>query len=96
MGAVRIIGLEQAQSRLEAIMEQSARQRDRWIVQKGHTLLRVVISFEDFEDYEDLLETAGELSDPVYLASIRQARAEYKAGEVDTLEDLYQIAEGKG
>ena len=93
MGAVRIIGLEQAQSRLEAIMEQSARQRDRWIVQKGHTPLGVVISFED---YEDLLETVGELSDPVYLASIRQARTEYKAGEVDTLEDLYKIAEGKG
>lgn len=93
MGRVRIIGLEQAQSRLEGIMEQSARQGDRWIVQKGHTPLGVAISFED---YEDLLETVGELSDPVYLASIREARAEYKAGEVDTLEDLYQIAEGKG
>ena len=93
MGAVRIIGLEQAQSRLEAIMEQSARQRDRWIVQKGHTPLGVVISFED---YEDLLETVGELSDPVYLTSIRQARAEYKTGEVDTLEDLHKLAKGKG
>jgi len=78
------------------MMEQSARQRDRWIVQKGHAPLGEVISFEDSEDHEDLLETVGELSDPVYLASIRQARAEYKAGEVDTLEDLYKIPEGKG
>jgi len=93
MGTVRVIGLEQAQSRLEALMEQSARQRDRWIVQKGHTPLGVVISFEDCED---LLETVGELSDPAYLASIREARAEYKSGEVDTLEDLYEIAEGRG
>jgi len=81
VGTVRVIGLEQAQSRLEALMEQSARQRDRWIVQKGPTPLGVVISFED---YEDLLETVRELSDPVYLASIREARAEYKAGEVET------------
>ena len=74
-------------------MEQSAQLRDRWIVQKGHTPLGVVISFED---YEDLLETVGELSDPVYLASIRQARTEYRTGEVDTLEDLYRLAKGKG
>lgn len=90
---VRVIGLDQAQSRLEALMEQSARQGDRWIVQKGHTPLGVVTSFED---YEDLPETVGELSDPVYLASIREARAEYKTGEVDTLEDLCEIAEGRG
>lgn len=46
------------------------------------------------DDFEDMVETVGELSDPEYLASIREARAEYKRGEVDTLEDLYRIAEG--
>jgi len=29
------------------------------------------------------METVGELSDPEYLASIREARAEYRRGEVD-------------
>jgi PHD/YefM family antitoxin component YafN of YafNO toxin-antitoxin module len=47
------------------------------------------------DDYKDMLETVGELADPEYLATIREARAQYQSGEVDTLQDLLDIAEDR-
>jgi len=59
-----------------------------WIVQdKGVSLSTIV----NVDDCEDMLETLEELADPKYLATIREARSQYQAGEVDTLQDLCEI-----
>ncbi len=88
---MRTIGLKEAKMNFERLAEEIWRNKDRLLIEKGGLPIVVLISVDDFED---MLETIGELSDPEYLASIREARAEYQRGEVDTLEDLYKIAEG--
>ena len=82
----RTIGLKQAKMDFERLAEEIWRSKDRLLIEKDGLPIVVLLSIDDFED---LMETIGELSDPEYLASIREARAEYKRGEVDTLEDLY-------
>lgn len=87
----KMISLEQAKMDFEQLTEEIWRSKDRLLIEKDGLPIVVLLSIDDFED---LIETVGELSDPEYLASIREARAEYRRGEVDTLEDLYKIAEG--
>lgn len=87
----RTIGLKEAGMDFERLTEEIWRSKGRLLIEKDGLPIAVLISIDDFED---MMETIGELSDPEYLASIREARAEYKRGEVDTLEDLYKISEG--
>jgi PHD/YefM family antitoxin component YafN of YafNO toxin-antitoxin module len=90
-GMTRTIGLKEAKMDFERLAEEIWRSKDRLLIEKDGLPIAVLISIDDFED---MLETIGELSDPEYLASIKEARAEYQRSEVDTLEDLYKIAEG--
>ena len=92
MVKAKVIDLKQAKNRLEALVRDASSSRAPWIVQEEGVPLAVIVSMDD---YEDMLETVGELADPEYLASIREARAQYQAGEVDTYQDLCDIVEGK-
>lgn len=87
----RTMGLKQAKMDFDRLAEEIWRSKDRLLVEKDGLPIAVLLSIDDFEN---LMETVGELSDSEHLASIREARAEYKRGEVDTLEDLYKITEG--
>jgi len=86
----RMIGLKKAKMDFERLAEEIWHSKDRLLIERDGLPIAVLVSIDDFED---MMETIGELSDPEYLASVREARAEYKRGEVDTLEDLYKIAE---
>ena len=76
----KMISLEQAKMDLERLTEEIRRSKDRLLIEKDGLPIAVLLSIDDFEN---LMETAGELSDSEYLTSIREARAEYKRGEVD-------------
>ena len=82
----RMIGLEQAKMDFERLTEEIWRSKDRLLIEKNGLPIVVLLSIDDFED---MLETVGELSDFEHSASIREARAEYKRSEVDALGDLY-------
>ncbi len=82
----KMIGIKQAKMDFERLAEEIWRSKDRLLIEKDGLPIAVLLSMDDFEN---LMETIGKLSDSEYLASIREARAEYKRGEVDTLEDLY-------
>jgi antitoxin YefM len=92
MDKAKVIDLEQAKKQLEVLVRDASSSRAPWIVQEKGVPLAVIVSMDD---YEDMLETVAELADPEYLASIQEARAQYQAGEVDTLQDLKNIVEGK-
>jgi uncharacterized protein (DUF433 family)/PHD/YefM family antitoxin component YafN of YafNO toxin-antitoxin module len=77
----RRINVEQAKADFERLAEEIWRGKDRLFIEKDGLPVAVLLSIDDFED---LIEPAGDLSDSEYLASIREARAEYKRGEVDT------------
>jgi len=77
----KMISLKEAKMDFERLAEEIRRSKDRLLIEKDGLPIAVLISIDDFEV---LMETVGELSDSEYLASIREARAEYRRGEVDT------------
>ena len=77
----KMISLEQAKVDFERLTEEIWRSKDRLLIEKDGLPIVVLLSADDFED---LMETIGESSNSEYLASIREARAEYRRGEVDT------------
>ncbi|MFQ5812332.1 MAG: DUF433 domain-containing protein [Anaerolineae bacterium] len=77
----KMIGIKQAKMDFERLAEEIWHSKDRLLIERGGLPIAVLLSIDDFEE---LMETVGELSDPEYLASIREARAEYRRGEVDT------------
>jgi len=85
----RVISVKQARADFEKLIEEIWHSKDRLLIEKDGLPVAVLLSIDDFED---LMKTVGELFDLERLASIREARAEYKRGEVDTLEDLYTTA----
>ncbi len=61
---------------------------------KGHVPVRISSQAGDVvvisqEDYENLLETLELLSTPGMMKSIREARADIKAGRVKSLKDVF-------
>jgi prevent-host-death family protein len=89
MGKPKVIDVKQAKDQFEALVKDAKLGQAPWIVQDAGVPLAAIVSIEA---YEDLLETVAELADPEYLASIREARAQYRAGEVDSLQDLRDSA----
>ena len=77
----KIIDLKQAKMDFERLTEEIWRSKDRLLIERDGLPIAVLLSMDDFED---LMETVGESSNSEHLASIREARAEYKRGEVDT------------
>jgi PHD/YefM family antitoxin component YafN of YafNO toxin-antitoxin module len=85
---MRRISLKQAKRDFEKLAEEIWHSKDRLLIERDGLPIAVLLSMDDFEN---LMETVGELSDSRHLASIREARAEYRRGEVDTLEAPYTI-----
>jgi antitoxin YefM len=85
-GEMMRVSLKQTKRDFEKLVEEIRHSKDRLLIEKDGLPIAVLLNMDDFED---LMETVGELAAPKYLTSIREARAEYKPGEVDTLEDLY-------
>ena len=61
---------------------------------KGHVPIRITSKLGDAlliseEDYESLLETLELLSTPGMLKSIREAKADIKAGRTKSLKDVF-------
>jgi len=77
----KMISLKQAKMDFGRLAEEIWRSKDRLLIEKDGLPIAVLLSVDDFED---LMETIGGLSDPEHLVSIREARAEYKRGEVDS------------
>ncbi len=75
------VSLKQAKRDFEKLAEEIRHNKDCLLIEKDGLPTAVLLNMDDFED---LMETVGELADPKYLANIREARAEYKRGEVDT------------
>ena len=61
---------------------------------KGHAPIKIMSKTGDVvliseEDYESLLETLELLSTPGMLKSVRQARADVKAGRIKSLQEVF-------
>ena len=65
----KMIGMKQAKMDFERLTEEIWHTKDRLLIEKDGLPIAVLLSVDDFED---IIETVGELSDPEYLASIEE------------------------
>ncbi|NUM52195.1 MAG: hypothetical protein HUU46_01000 [Candidatus Hydrogenedentes bacterium] len=50
--------------------------------------LKQLISESVHESFEDLMEDLAAMNSPSYIASVEEARSQYKRGEIVTLDEL--------
>jgi prevent-host-death family protein len=76
--------------RLGEILSRVANQRDRFVIKKAGIPTAVLFSIQDYEDLNDLVQTALEQLDPEYQKSLKQARKEIEAGRYIRDEDMWR------
>ncbi len=65
---------------LGEILSRVANQRDRFVIKKAGIPTAILLSIQDYEDLEDLVETALEQLDPEYQKGLKRARKDIEAG----------------
>jgi prevent-host-death family protein len=75
---------------LGEILSQVANQRDRFVIKKAGIPTAILLSIQDYEDLEDLAETALEQLDPEYQKSLKRARKDIEAGRYLRREEVWQ------
>ena len=77
----------EAKTRFGQLLDEVHRKRTRFVVERRHHPVAVVIGIEDFED---LIEVGREQADPAFQKVLERARREYQLGRVGSLQDLYR------
>ncbi len=64
--------------------------QDRFDIRKSEIPTAILLSIQDYEDLEDLVETALEQLDPEYQKSLKRARKDIEAGRYLRSEQMWQ------
>ena len=75
---------------LGEILDQVANKRLRFLVKRAGTPAAIVMSIQDYEDLQDLVETALEETDPKFQKSLLEGRKAIDAGQFSTMTDLWR------
>jgi len=75
---------------LGEILSQVANRRNRFIIKKAGIPTAILLSIRDYEDLEDLVETALEQLDPEYQKSLKRASKDIGAGRFIRGEAMWQ------
>lgn len=87
---VKTIPALQARTQFGEIINRASYGRDRFIITKGGKPAIIIMGVED---YENLIEIIDEEIDPEFQKGLKEAREDFKAGRVCTLEDLWEDLE---
>ncbi len=75
---------------LGEILRRVANRRDRFVIKKAGIPTAVLFSIQDYEDLEDLVETALEQLDPEYQKNLKRARKGIEAGRYIRHEEMWK------
>ena len=75
---------------LGEILDQVANQRLRFVVKRAGTPAAIVMSVQDYEDLQDLVETVLEEADPEFQKSLVRGREAIDTGRFSTAADLWR------
>ncbi len=75
---------------LGEILSRVANQRDRFVIKKAGIPTAILLSIQDYEDLEDLVETALEQLDPEYQKGLKRARKDIEAGRYIRSDAMWQ------
>jgi prevent-host-death family protein len=88
--APKEISALEVRQHLGEILSQVANRRDRFVIKKAGIPTAILMSIQDYEDLEDLVETALEQLDPEYQKSLKRARKDIEAGRYLRSEEMRQ------
>jgi len=88
--APKEISALEVRQHLGEILSQVANRRDRFVIKKAGIPVAILLSIQDYEDLEDLVETALEQLDPEYQKSLKRARKDIEAGRYIRGEAMWQ------
>jgi prevent-host-death family protein len=88
--APKEISALEVRQHLGEILSQVANRRDRFVIKKAGIPTAILLSIQDYEDLEDLVETALEQLDPEYQKSLKRARKDIEAGRYIRREAMWQ------
>ncbi len=81
----KVVSAFRARQNLGQLLDEARYQGHRFVVERSGKPMAIVVGIEE---WENILETLAELSDPEYLVSIKQARREIELGQGMSLEQL--------
>ena len=73
---------------LGEILQKVARERQRFVVEKGGIPLAVILEFHEYEDILDRLEILAEQLDPEFQKQLKEGWEEYQAGKAKPLDRI--------
>ena len=88
--ALKEISALEVRQHLGEILSQVANQRNRFVIKKAGIPTAILLSIQDYEDLEDLVDTALEQLDPEYQKSLKRARKDIEAGRYIRSEEMWQ------
>lgn len=88
--ALKEISALAVRQRLGEILSRVANRRDRFLIKKAGIPTAVLFSIQDYEDLDDLVQTALEQLDPEYQKSLKRARKEIEAGRSIRDEEMWR------
>ena len=87
--APKEISALEVRQHLGEILSQVANQRDRFVIKKAGIPTAILLSIQDYEDLEDLVETSLEQLDPAYQKSLKRARKDIEVGRYVRSEEMW-------
>ena len=84
----KMISATEASNRFGTMIDEAARGRSLFVVTRMGRPQAVVMGMDQYQELIELLETADELKDKEYLASVAEAREDVRVGRTLSLEEL--------
>ena len=84
----KTISATEASNRFGAMIDEASRGRSLFVVTRMGKPQAVVLGMDQYRELIERLETVNELKDKSYLASIAEAREDFKVGRTLTLKEL--------
>ena len=84
----KTISATEASNRFGTMIDEAARGRSLFVVTRMGRPQAVVLGMDQYQELIELLETADELKDKEYLASVAEAREDVRVGRTISLEEL--------
>jgi len=89
---VKTISSIEMKDKLDEVLWDIQGGKERYLIKQENEPAAVLVSLMEWEELMDELEIAAEQADEEFQASLREARKDYEAGRVYTLEHLEEIA----
>ena len=88
--ALKPISALKFRRKIGEIMSRAVYGHEKFVVEKAHKPWVVIMSIEDYEDMQDMIDTLMEQTDKDFQNSLVESMKEYEKGEAANISDLWE------